>query len=444
MSFDRRPFRHSGLAAALAGLLLANGCAAARPSTSVEGSPAPNPSPSRSSPSLVSAAPTATADPLPTVRTSPQPVVLPPVAAAPAGPWSRVAWLAAGSIVPVGPNVAVYGWSGGFVAVASSAGDTVGAQTTPTVITTTASDDGMRWSVPRTIDTSGIDGALQIAGVVHGSAGLLLVGETVSGTCGGPPWISALWSSSDGRAWRRLELPKDFVTGRAETLEGGPAGFIATGLRNDGTTAGIWASPDGTSWRSLPVPRVSRGTVVVSGATSVAGGFVLSGAVLGPEGCGGATALTPSLWWSSDGAQWTRDTIAETAPADDAGMSVHRISDHALVAIETRGSTADIRAWVSADGRSWTRVGAPPETIERRLLSNGRSAAIVADPESGAGPLEITAVGADMRLTTVAQIGSGPVAGPDSVPWTLALGSTGILVVTVDGRAAWLGVPTRD
>jgi hypothetical protein len=226
-----------------------------------------------------------------------------------------------------------------------------------------------------------------------------------------------------------------------ETLDGGSAGFIATGLRSDGTTPGIWASPDGDSWRSLPVPSVSSGTVVVNGATSFAGGFVLAGAVLGPDGCGGVTSLNPSLWWSADGRHWTQDTIAGASAADDASMTVRRISDHALVAIEAMSAAPETRAWVSADGRTWTRADAPSVTIQDAMLGDGRSTAIVVDPESGVGAPEITALDDNLRQTTVAQSGIGPVASADGMPWTTAVGPTGILIVTVDGEAAWLGVP---
>jgi len=378
-----------------------------------------------------------------TAAPSSSPSTLPDVVAAPAGPWSRIRWLDAGAVVPLGPsNVEVYGWGGGFVAVAASGGDDGTGRMTPTVVMTSASDDGLRWSPPRSIDASGLDGGVEIVDVLQGPHALLLVGQAFAGTCGGPPWVSALWSSSDGQAWHRIALPKDFITSRVETLDGGSAGFIATGLRNDGSTPGIWASQNGTSWRSLLVPRVSSGTVVVNGATSFAGGFVLAGAVFGPDGCGGASSLHPSLWWSADGTRWTQDTIVGTSAADDASMSVRRISDHALVAVETTSKPPEVRAWVSADGRTWARIDAPSTTLQYAMLSNGRSAAIVVDPESGVGAPTITAVDDHLRLTGIAQGGRGPVASEDGVPWTTAIGPTGILAVGVDGHAAWLGVPT--
>jgi len=442
MTTDRGSFRRATLALGLCVQLSAVGCVAARPSDSppvlVEPSaflPSPSKAPNGSAPAVAPS-------PVTTPPPSASPTALPGVVAAPAGPWSRIQWLDAGAVVPLGPsNVEVYGWSGGFVAVAASGGDDGTGTMTPTVVMTSGSDDGLRWSAPQSIDASGLDGGVEIVDVLQGPQGLLLVGDAYAGTCGGPPWVSALWTSGDGHAWHRIALPKDFTTSRVETVDGGSAGFIATGLRSDGSTPGIWASQNGTAWRSLPLPRVSSGIVVVNGATSFAGGFVLAGAVLGPDGCGGATSLHPSLWWSADGARWTRDTIAGTSSADDASMSVRRISDHALVAVETTSKPPEVRAWVSADGRTWMRVDGPPTTLQYAMLSNGRSAAIVVDPESGVGAPTITALDDHLRLTEIAQGGRGPVASEDGVPWTTAIGPTGILAVSVDGRAAWLGVP---
>ena len=81
-------------------------------------------------------------------------------------------------------------------------------------------------------------------------------------------------------------------------------------------------------------------------------------------------------------------------------------------------------------------------TLQYAMLSNGRSAAIVVDPESGVGAPTMTALDDHLRVSEIAQSGSGPVASEDGVPWTTAIGPTGILAVSVDGRSAWLGVPT--
>src|SRR4051812_10306469 len=271
---------------------------AATPSASPPGPSLATPRPSATS---ASSAPSARPSLQPSARPSPSPP--PDVAGAPTGPWNHVAWIAAGAVNPLGPaNVSVFGWSRGFVGFATS-GD--GTSEGPITITASSSTDGLRWTSATKPDTTGLDGAASIRTVLEGADGLLAVGYESAGTCGGPSSVNALWSSADGTTWRRLALPADFRVSRVVTLDGGPSGYIATGLRADGATPGIWTSLDGARWRLRPNPKVAAGSVVVADATSFSGGYVVAGAILGPDGCGGASSLHPSLWWSSDGAAWS-------------------------------------------------------------------------------------------------------------------------------------------
>jgi hypothetical protein len=168
---------------------------------------------------------------------------------------------------------------------------------------------------------------------------------------------------------------------------------------------------------------------------------VVAGAILGPDGCGGASSLHPSLWWSSDGAAWSRQRIEGASSANDAWMSVVRLSQDAVVAI---GSSSDmgLRAWVSHDGRTWVRASTPPTQLDWGSVGDGRRTVIVADPESGSGPPTILAIDDDLSVTTLAQTGTGPMADEDSLGWSSAVGPTGILVVSDNGRELWLGIPS--
>lgn len=57
----------------------------------------------------------------------------------------------------------------------------------------------------------------------------------------------AIWRSSDGRQWSRVELSTS--PGSAQSIAGGPDGFVAVGSSTaGGQMATAWASPDGTSW----------------------------------------------------------------------------------------------------------------------------------------------------------------------------------------------------
>jgi hypothetical protein len=433
MDNDRASARLTAVGVGILAIMLLGGCEIGRSSTA----------PSSAPPVAASAAAVA-ASPRPEVTASPTATPLPEVGVAPAGSWGRLDWIHRGNALPVGPtNVNAFGWSGGFVAVATSGGDDGTGVAAPFAVTSIGSADGLHWSAERSLDATGLGDGVEIAGLFEGPAGLLLVGDASPGACGGPPWVSALWSSSDGLAWRRLPLPKDFRSSRVETLDGGAAGYIATGPRSDGKTPGIWLSRDGSTWSSLSLPSVSSGTVVVNNATSFDGGLVLAGAVLGPEGgCGGASSVHPSLWWSADGGHWTRDSFTGGSSAPDASMTIRRLSDRTLVAIEVTSQDPALRAWISDDGRSWQRVSSPSSLIERPLITDGRHAALVLNPDSGVGPPSVTVIDHQLTLTELAQRGDGPIAAEDSVPWTAAVGPTGILVVSVDGRSVWLGVPT--
>jgi hypothetical protein len=424
---------------AAASVLLIVGCTAAPQAGSPGPSGAVEPSPTAS----VAPSPSITPSSIPSFAPSPTASSLPVVGAAPSGPWSRLDWLDAGAVVPVGPtNVGVHGWSGGYVALEQTGGSDEDGNDIPVVIRSSASSDGIHWAAPTTIDTAGIVGNIEITDIVEGPSGLLALGYPVGDTCGGPPTVVALWTSPDGGTWRRVTLPKDFRTGQVHTIDGGSAGFIATGSRADGTTQALWTSPDGRTWTSRPLPKVSTGTLVLDSATSFARGFVLAGAVLGEGECGGPAHLHAATWWSADGVAWSRSTLPGSMTAAGARIGVQAISDRVVVVTQTSPDDSKLLAWTSTDGRSWTAVHAPSDLLTRNPVTDGRHAALMMDPDSGSGPPTVFAVGEDAGVTTLGQTGNGPIASEDSGGWTFAVGPTGILVVRYDGGAAWLGVPS--
>jgi hypothetical protein len=388
------------------------------------------PSPSLTPPSASSDAPTPSASSLAVVG------------AAPNGPWSRLDWIDAGAVVPLGPtNVSVQGWSGGYVALEQTGGSDEDGNEVPVVIRSSASSDGIHWAAPTTVDTAGIVGSIEITEIVEGPSGLLALGYPVGDTCGGPPTVVALWTSPDGGNWRRVDLPKDFRTGQVHTIDGGSAGFIATGSRADGTTQALWTSSDGRGWTSRPLPKVSNGTLVLDGATSFGGGFVLAGGVLGEGECGGPAHIHAAAWWSADGVAWSRSTLAGSMTAANAAIGVQAISDRVVVVTQTSPDGSKLLAWTSSDGRSWTAVHTPSDQLTLHPVTDGRHAALMIDPDSGSGAPTVFAVGEDAGIATLGQSGNGPIASEDSGGWTFAVGPTGVVVVRSDGGAAWLGVP---
>jgi hypothetical protein len=397
----------------------------------------PSASPVIASPSIgPSATPAAT--PVPSASAPPE------IGLAPEGRWTSIRWIDAAGGFPrlaTAPSdlfdMNVYGWSGGYVAFASDGGQGTDPARPPTLVSS-SSVDGLHWSAASKIDVSGFPDQVDIAQVVEGPSGLLGVGRFPADTCGGPPVVAGLWHSTDGTTWRPIALPRNMVRGHVETIDGGSAGYIATGKQSDQKTAGIWLSLNGTTWRALANPKPSSGTLVVNDATSFNGGLVVAGAVIGEEGCGGPASIHPAVWWSADGSSWTRESLPNPTAAS---LTVHRLNDDTIVAVSQAGDTPD--AWISTDGKTWTLT--PKPTIEALFgtLSDGRrSIAVLAPSGDQGGPPSFQTIGDQLDLAPLSQSGDGPVQTADSTPTVTAVGPTGLVVVSVDGSQLWLGVPS--
>jgi hypothetical protein len=390
--------------------------------------------------------PTPTASAAPTSAPSASP--LGDISPAPEGRWTAIHWIDVGSDFPQlakAPSemysLNLYGWSGGFVAFGSDGGQGSDPSRPPTLVSTSSSN-GVHWSRPRAIDVSGFPDQVAIGQVVEGPAGLVAVGRYPADTCGGPPVIAGLWHSTDGTTWRAVALPRNMVRGHVETLDGGSAGYIASGKQSDGKTPGIWLSQDATTWRTLALPKPSSGTLVVNGATSFSGGLVVAGAVVGPEGCGGGSSIHPALWWSADGSGWTRESLPGASTAADASLSIHRLNDDEIVAVSQAGDTPD--AWVSTDGRTWSAVPSPAIEALFGTITDSRRSIVAAAPSDDAGELVFLTVSDQLDVAPLPQTGDGPVQTADSIPTITAVGPTGLVVVSVDGSHLWLGVPAAS
>lgn len=434
----------STLAVVLGIVGLIGGCSSSQlaPPTA---SPVTGPSAGRAS-APPSATPSATPTATPKPTTAPSASPLPDVGLAPAGRWTSIRWIDAGPAFPqlaktptdaYSPNV--YGWSGGFVAFGSDGGHGTDPARPPTLVST-SSPDGLSWSASRPIDVSGFPDQVTIAQVVEGPAGLMAVGRYPADTCGGPPVIAGMWHSVDGTTWRAVALPQIMVRGRVETLDGGSAGYIATGKQNDQKTAGIWLSQNATTWRALALPKPSSGTLVVNGATSFAGGLVVAGAVIGDEGCGGPASIHAAVWWSTDGSGWTRETLPGATTAAGASLSIRRLSDDRIVAVSQAGDTPD--AWVSTDGRTWSAVPTPAIAALFGTVTDNRRTIVVTLPTDDPGQLTLQTVGDHLDVALLSQTGDVPMHAADSIPTIEAVGPTGLVVISVDGSRLWLGVPS--
>jgi hypothetical protein len=430
----------------LAGLasvaLAAVGCTSATtpaPSLANEASSSPAAIATPTVAASASLTPTASPSPTPATTPAPSPTPLPAVGKAPAGPWSALTWQQAGAL-PLGPTeIGVHGWSGGYVAFEQSPGTNDNGDELPVTIRASSSRDGITWTAPTTL-TSGLRGMVEIQTVVEGPAGLLALAYHYGDTCGGPEPVAAMWSSADGRTWKRLAMPKAFTTGAVQTIAGGPAGFIALGTKSDAGAPAIWTSRAGANWASRPLPTVATGTLALDGVASFADGLLLVGAVLGEGGCGGPDHIHPAIWYSADASSWTRISLPGASTSANTSLAVRRFGDQ-LLAIQTAGDTDPARAWTSTDGRTWTRVADVSSDVAYVPQSDGAHAVTVIGPDSGTGPATVIGVAPDGTTSTMSQAGDVPAQTEDGPATEYAVGPTGLLAYLADGSGSWLGIP---
>jgi hypothetical protein len=346
-------------------------------------------------------------------------------------------------------TVSVYGWSRGYVGFRAAIDQSSSLSVT---MVSTFSADGLHWTVGRPVGIAGLKSAVDITQVVEGPSGLLAVGRYPGAACGGPSTIDALWTSTDGLTWSLVQPSADFASASVYRVDGGSTGFIASGILKDGTTQAVWLSGDGRSWSRVPLTSPAFGKFVLDGATSFAGGYVISGAVLKDSGCG-QTWVTPSLWWSADGRSWTRSELAGAATANDAYITTTKVSDHALMAIANEWVEAtqvsSQQVWVSSDGRTWKLVKSPSSMLGDGILTDGQRGLLVLEPPylnppGTDGPPTIATVGDDLTVTTLSQTGDVPMYSASSASWLAALGPTGVVILSSDGLDLWLGVPTAS
>jgi len=396
--------------------------------------PSPTPSPT--------ASPTTTDTPTAT----PQPTALPPlpsIGPAPSGNWTGIHWLD----VPVtnatpGAFSSIAGWSGGYLRFSDIVATASDGQNYE-VIATAHSIDGLRWEPGQDLRPTADIGIASFS-VVEGPAGLLAMAWP-DGYTGGIPTVQAMWSSTDGVQWRPLDLARAFGSdARVEQISAGSTGYVAKGESTtpDAWQPAVWTSSDAIVWRKVNLDGPAFKNSLISDAAAFAGGYVIAGAVLVPDGgCGGPATTTPSLWWSPDGATWSRDAVTGTTSATGTGsnafMSVCRITDRALLATEWADQNGAVTTamWTSTDGRTWKPLAG--SFISGSVITDGRHGVVVQAPSSG--NVTILAFTDHLGLVTLAQTGDLP---QEWEPYSVALGPVGLVIASHDGSQIWVGVPT--
>jgi hypothetical protein len=195
-------------------------------------------------------------------------------------------------------------------------------------------------------------GQADLLDVATAGAPLVAVGYTAR------DFRAAAWFSDDGLAWTLIRgFPAD-ESSVATAVASGPAGVVAVG--GTGPDAAVWTSLDGRTWRRLSVAafhdetQIRMTSVVAWGHGFVAGGYV--GSLVGP--------IRAAFWTSPDGGAWTRAPDDATfADARVSGITAARDGSR-LVAVGAAGdarAASGAAAWQSRDGMSWQRAGENPD-----------------------------------------------------------------------------------
>jgi hypothetical protein len=232
--------------------------------------------------------------------------------------------------------------------------------------------DGRSWT--RLQDPEVFGSNVAMLAVASGPAGIVAVGsKDPQGAYPEAPiapescqMFPGAWFSTDGRVWEPTPVGGN---GTMLDVTAVDDGFLAVGCDLYG--GAIWTSGDGRAWRRIQDPETSG--MVLTSVVDGPNGLVAVGSISAdPEG----SADDPVALTSEDGVHWTqagRSAFAHAAPTDDTAWIVRASSvaaaDGGYVAVGQAKlcpptsigcGPAEAVVWTSADGRTWTRVASAP------------------------------------------------------------------------------------
>ena len=209
---------------------------------------------------------------------------------------------------------------------------------------TFASSDGREW-VATTADGMSLVALRFAAGN----------GSVVAAAGANPDGSAAIWRTGDGRTWEPVTLgddPPDVVT--VSDLAGGPDGFVIGGtlgpVRPPGATpapgdrsAALWSSSDGARWNRVQ-------TVPGSGTYPMFGQLLVTPTATFASGSTGTELLTV---WSADLETWTQAAEGEAPPPLPFGL--HACASVGCLILATN-QAREPTAIASPDGHGWTSI----------------------------------------------------------------------------------------
>ena len=243
------------------------------------------------------------------------------------------------SVAAAGPGLVAVGGSGGSAAVWTST-------------------DGMSWErVPHDETVFGGEDTQVMYDVVAGGPGVVAVGR--SGDVDRAS--AAIWTSSDGLSWQRVQHDEDVLGGDAVQLMAsavaGSFGIVAVGRVEDllgaGGLAAVWVSEDGLAWRRVPHDAGVFGTVG-SGIRSMYSVSADEGKIVAV----GSSGPTAAAWAAEDPYNWTAPPRDEVTFGGGVFVEMTAVTTGGPGFVAVGRDLNDFQAivWTSVDGLSWERV----------------------------------------------------------------------------------------
>jgi hypothetical protein len=252
--------------------------------------------------------------------------------------------------------------------------------------------------------------ASTVADVAIGPHGMLAVGSVCC-----DPEQPAIWQSSDGLTWERLDAGDTIEPSRyLSSVHALPDGWLALAHDAREPVSELLFSTDGLTWERVLEADTTGGGPGISSVARAPGGLVAVGTAEGGEG-----SYDGAIWRSADGRAWERTAIDDPALVGEGEARLHDVAGHGggllvtgilgteeqrrqceqlgmLASLDnspprepldaTSCVSGDEHQWASADGERWAHVarqGGAEQPTEFRVMVAGGPGLIVLGESSG-------------------------------------------------------------
>ena len=273
-----------------------------------------------------------------------------------------------------------------------------------------------------------------------------------------------VWTSTDGVAWTKREIPEAAHRTVYGVAWGGPTGselFVAVGSCGGPDSSLVLTSPDGATWTERTTPTCEDLRAVAWGnGTWVAvaySGHVLASAdavtwaeVAQPttqplnaiafgNGRFVAVGADRGVFWSTDGAAWT--PAANVPSGVDPWLTGITWTGTQFVAVGEDDAVAGVPVMASLDGSAWVLGGISPDREMKGVASGGGVVVAVGDYRGASSPVFTSTNGIDW---TAGSLGSYPTGVSNALRVAVhgplgfvAGGDKGNLFRSADGSSPW-------